>query len=123
MWAKVSFLRRLGNERMGKMLKQMRFDEEMNRWRGELFGELDALEAPKLVNSIEEHIAQRPAGIELDCTQLTFVDSMGLGALVKARKKAEALGGYIKLTNVKKRIQKLFVITGLEASFGLEDTQ
>ena len=105
------------------MLKQMLFDNTENKWKGHLQGELDAVQAPKLITSVEAYLKEHPVDMELDCTQLVFVDSMGLGALVKARKMVEAANASMKLTNMKKRIYKLFVITGLERSFGLEVDQ
>ncbi|MDR1620708.1 MAG: STAS domain-containing protein [Clostridiales bacterium] len=102
------------------MLRQMQYDKEQNLWSGQLHGDLDAVQAPKLVASMSASIEQQPAHILLDCRQLDFVDSMGLGALVKLRKLLEGKGYTIKLINLKPRIQKLFVITNLEHSFGIE---
>ncbi len=105
------------------MLKQMQYDETNQIWNGQLHGELDAVQAPKLFEAMEGYLREYPAGVVLDCTYLTFVDSMGLGALVKLRKAVETRGGSVKLTHMKQRIYKLFVITGLDSSFGIEVAQ
>ncbi len=105
------------------MLKQMQFDQDGNVWHGNLYGDLDALQAPKLLSVMREALEEHPACVALDCKQLDFVDSMGLGALVKLRKMVEAQGYTIKLERMKPRIHKLFVITGLDSSFGIEVEQ
>lgn len=102
------------------MLKQMQYDEQSHTWSGLLYGELDAVQAPKLLSSMQELLDGQVGNLHLDCRELEFVDSMGLGALVKLRKAVEEKGHAIRLTNVKKRIYKLFVITGLDSSFGIE---
>ncbi len=102
------------------MLKQMQYEKENNRWTAELQGDLDAVQAPKLISSIGSSLSQQPADVVLDCKPLDFVDSMGLGALVKVRKMVEEQGHTIKLLRMKQRIYKLFVITGLQDSFGIE---
>lgn len=105
------------------MLRQMQYDEAQKTWTGQLHGELDAMQAPKLIAGMEAYLQDKPGDVRLDCTQLMFVDSMGLGALVKLRKMVEETGGTIALTNMKQRIYKLFVITGLENSFQIEVAQ
>lgn len=105
------------------MLKQMQYDKEKNLWRGNLFGDLDAVDAPKLISAIHDALETYAGSIIFDCKQLDFVDSMGLGALVKMRKMAEEKGCGIRLLHMKPRIYKLFVITGLENTFGIEVDQ
>ncbi|MDL2258516.1 STAS domain-containing protein [Eubacteriales bacterium OttesenSCG-928-K08] len=102
------------------MLKQANFDSDRKVWTGQLCGELDAVQAPKLIEAVQQLLSKQKGGLELDCTQLDFVDSMGLGALVKLRKIVQEDGGAITMTHMKQRIYKLFVITNLENSFGIE---
>lgn len=105
------------------MLTQMQYDKEKKQWTGQLHGDLDAVQAPKLVAALSSSLDLQPGDIILDCKSLDFVDSMGLGALVKVRKLAEEKGYCVRLQRMKPRIQKLFVITGLENSFGIEVEQ
>ncbi len=101
------------------MSVQLSFDQENKQWVGVLEGDLDALQAPKLIATIQETMQETPADVVLDCTRLDFVDSMGLGALVKCRKMMEKFGHGIRMLHMKQRIYKLFVITGLENSFDI----
>lgn len=102
------------------MLKQMQYDKANKIWTGQLSGDFDAVQAPKIVAAISSSLEGQPGDIILDCKQLEFVDSMGLGALVKLRKIVEEIGCKIKFLRMKPRIHKLFAITGLEDSFDIE---
>ena len=103
------------------MLKKLQFDQGAGIWKGSLEGELDVFQAPKMLESLEQALSAHPATIVLDCEKLDYIDSMGLGALVKANKHAQNTGGRVTLENVKPRIHKLFAITGLCGVFGMEE--
>lgn len=103
------------------MLKELRFDPAANVWNAALTGELDVFEAPKLLESAQRALSEHPGGMALDCAALTYIDSMGLGALVKLNKQVEAAGGKVTLTGLLPRIKKLFAITGLLETFGMEE--
>ena len=105
------------------MIKQMQYHEDSHQWRGSLYGDLDAVQAPKLLSVMRDALNEHPGDVIFDCKLLDFVDSMGLGALVKLRKMTEELGGAIRLERMKPRIYKLFVITGLEGTMGIEVEQ
>lgn len=51
-------------------------------------GDLDVSTAPRLLACIDELLAEGRSKITLDMRQVTFIDSSGLGALVKAHKRA-----------------------------------
>jgi len=104
------------------MLKELKFDQEQNIWQGKISGELDVFAAPKLQENILHALNEQPGGMHLDCTGLTYVDSMGLGALVKMNKQIQsACGGSLVLFNLCPRVKKLFAITGLLKTFGIEE--
>ena len=56
--------------------------------------------------------------IVLDLTDLTFVDSMGLGTLVRLYVSAKSAGSCIELINLGKQIRELLGITNLITVFG-----
>jgi anti-sigma B factor antagonist len=56
--------------------------------------------------------------IVLDLTDLAFVDSMGLGTLVRLQVSAKSGGSCIQLTNLGKQIRELLGITHLLSLFG-----
>jgi anti-sigma B factor antagonist len=56
--------------------------------------------------------------IVLDLTDLAFIDSMGLGTLVRLYVSAKNAGSCIELTNLGKQIRELLGITHLLSVFG-----
>lgn len=58
---------------------------------------------------------QEPGALTLrvDLAEVTFLDSSGLGALVKARNAAQDQGKGLVIANVAPSVMKVFVITGL----------
>ena len=56
--------------------------------------------------------------IVLDLTDLKFVDSMGLGTLVRLYVSAKAAGSCLELINLGKQIRELLGITNLLSLFG-----
>ncbi len=96
------------------------YDSERNLLLTRLNGDLDAQHAPEFITAVQEAFKKHPASIAFNCKELDFIDSIGLGALVKLLKYFEAEGFTLELKNLKPRIYKLFVITGLVESFRIE---
>jgi anti-anti-sigma factor len=81
-------------------------------------GELDLLVADELVTVVRAAFSHQ-SGVELDLGELSFVDSSGLGALVRIRKEAEGHGIPLALTNVPPSTKRLLEVTGLAGTFDL----
>lgn len=60
--------------------------------------------------------------VVLELDQVEFVDSSGLGALVRLTQSARAKGGDLKLSGVPARIRKVLEMTGLLAQFETYDS-
>ncbi|MDT4892427.1 MAG: anti-sigma factor antagonist [Pseudonocardiales bacterium] len=85
-----------------------------------LTGEMDIVIAPHLVSLVENAVQQCPDGstsVVLDLAGVTFIDSMGIGALLSAQQCAASRGWSMKLRAVRPRIVRLFTITGLDGAF------
>jgi anti-anti-sigma factor len=52
--------------------------------------------------------------LEIDCSEMTFIDSSGLGALVRLHKKT---GLNLVLTNVSEQCRRPFTVTQLDTLF------
>ncbi|MGE3165260.1 MAG: STAS domain-containing protein [Planctomycetota bacterium] len=63
------------------------------------------------VGQIDEHGAGR---VEVDCSDLTYLDSAGLGSLIFLRKVVGERGGAMVLTRVGGWLRKFLQVTGLE---------
>ena len=102
------------------MLISTRYDSENNLLLARLSGDLDAQSAPRFVAEMQQILEKYSTSIILSCEGLDFIDSVGLGTLVKLLKLFEVQGLSLELKKMKPRIYKLCVITGLDDSFKIE---
>lgn len=61
------------------------------------------------LKTLEEHADK---AIELDCSKLEYICSLGLRGLLKLQKLSVAKGGTLVLTHVNDEIQKILTLTG-----------
>jgi anti-sigma B factor antagonist len=80
-------------------------------------GEVDLHSAPRLSEQLAAMLDTGGGTLVLDLTDVGFLDSTGLGALVGARASATERGGALPLVCTHERILKLFTITGLDGVF------
>ena len=99
------------------MLLDSNYDESMDRWEVNLYGEVDIYNADSLKSQLHALIDEKKADVVIDCTNLKYIDSTGLGVLVSALKKVREAERQIKITNLKPYIAKIFVLTGLDKIF------
>lgn len=77
-----------------------------------LVGEMDFVTAPMLEARIVQLCAAGACQIVLDLTELSFVDSRGLMAILLSRKRCESRGCEFSMTRGQKPVQRLFELTG-----------
>lgn len=65
----------------------------------------------------------RADALEIDLEAVTFIDSSGLGALVRMRNEGVAQGKTVCLVNVGPPTHRLLEITGLHDAFDIRPTQ
>ena len=82
------------------MLLDSNYDEARDKWEVNLYGEVDIYNADGLKSQLHALIEERQADIILDCTNLKYIDSTGLGVLVSALKKVREAGKQIKIINL-----------------------
>ncbi|HET6876057.1 MAG TPA: STAS domain-containing protein [Jatrophihabitans sp.] len=85
-------------------------------------GEVDVYSAPALKDSLTELMQSGVSTVVVDLTDVAFLDSTGLGALVEARSATTEAGGSLPLVCSQERILKLFTITGLDGVFSIHPT-
>ena len=84
-----------------------------------LSGEIDVATIDEIRVYLTDSIARldgNGAAIEIDCSELEFIDSSGLGMLVGIRKRT---GKELVLVNVPNERRKIFELTGLDRIFEL----
>ena len=74
-------------------------------------------ELQEAMHRAEEVGAER---LTLDLADVTFIDSMGVGALIDARARCEERGRRLDLTNAHRPVRLAFDVLGLLETFGLE---
>ncbi len=82
-------------------------------------GEVDVHSAPRLRDGVAVELETAPSKVVIDLTNVGFLDSTGLGALVAARTTASERGIALPVVCTSERILKLFTITGLDGVFDI----
>ena len=82
-----------------------------------LGGEIDVYTAPLVREKLDEQIRKGRNDLVLDLTDVTFLDSTGLGVLVGRLKHARSTGGSLVLFGADARVLRVFSITGLDKVF------
>ena len=81
-----------------------------------LSGRLTATGAPLLRKAVNDLVAGGDSRIVIDMTDLQFVDSSGLGALVGGLKSARVAGGDLRIAAVPEAVRTVLHLTNLDPS-------
>jgi anti-sigma B factor antagonist len=76
-----------------------------------------------LKDKVQSLLQQGRRKLVLNLSDVSYVDSAGLGQLVQAHSTAANLGGTLKLANVEKRLRDLLVVTKLVTVFESHDSE
>jgi anti-sigma B factor antagonist len=85
-----------------------------------LAGELDIYTVPTFRNALDEQVPS-PWRLILDLTEVTLLDSSGLGALVSMLNRTREGRGELGLVCPQRQIRRVFEITGLRRAFVFGD--
>lgn len=77
-------------------------------------GELDAYTAPDLRDALDALVEEAKCWIVADLTELTYLDSTGLGILVGTAKKCRQAGGDLAVACARKNLLRIFQISGTQ---------
>lgn len=81
-----------------------------------LNGRLDAAQAP----AAQGFLDQVHGVVTLDCGQLEYISSAGLGVLLKTQKRLLAAGGKLRLVRLKPHLRDIFTYSGFDQLFEIE---
>ena len=96
------------------------FNSEKNGWDVFVKGEIDIFNSDSFKAYLLKLISEKQADVRLDCRNLTYIDSTGLGSMVGALKNIKQYGGEFIILNLKSSLNKLFKITNLDKAFKIE---
>jgi anti-sigma B factor antagonist len=86
-------------------------------------GTLDAATVDALREALLSTLhSERPTSMIVDLTYVTFMDSMGIGALVTGYNAAREIGARFVLRNPSEFVHRQLRVTGLTEMFGLPTT-
>jgi len=85
-------------------------------------GELDLASAPALEEELTRAVTNGADPVIVDLRELEFIDSTGLGLLIKANRKAEAAGRRFAIVRGQSQVQRLLGVTGIEQRLTLVDS-
>ena len=105
------------------MKVSIHFQEEGNILKGFITGEIDTFTAPTLRDELESTVISQYDAIELDLSNVNYMDSTGLGVFVAFYKKALREDSKLKLMNLTDRLVRLFEITGLSELMDIESEE
>lgn len=85
-------------------------------------GEVDLHTAPMLRERIHELTEQGTDRIVLDLSELSFMDSTGLGVLVAGLKRLKSRDGELVLAGMQDPVKKILQVTGLDKVFDMRSS-
>jgi anti-sigma B factor antagonist len=86
-------------------------------------GEIDAATADMLSTAVQGALADDYPRVLADFAQVTFIDSTGLGVLVKSHRSAVAAGAVFAVVHPTPQTRKLIRVLGLDQLLHVYDTQ
>lgn len=88
----------------------------------EIEGEIDVYYSSKLEEKVKNLIAQGERKVIIDMTEVSYMDSSGLGVLVGSLKNLKKSKGDMKIAGANKEIMNVFEITRLNTFFDMYKT-
>jgi anti-anti-sigma factor len=85
-----------------------------------IVGEVDMAVVDELLGQALDRLDHSDRGIDLDFADVTFIDSSGLGVLVRLRNEAERAHKALRLRNVSGAVIRVLRVTGLGDFFDVE---
>lgn len=82
----------------------------------QLVGRLDAAEAERA----DRELRALGGPLRLDCSQLDYISSAGLGVLIELHKRLATGGHTLTLTNLVPRVRNVFAYAGLDRLLKIE---
>ena len=86
-------------------------------------GDLDLHSADELGDRLVEAVEDGASSVVVDLADVDFVDSQGLGALLRGTRRLGGEGGRFRLVVPTPRVRRIFEITALDRVFPLDESR
>ena len=80
-------------------------------------GEIDMSTAPTFEEALSSALDEEPERLMIDLSELNFMDSSGLNALVRARNAMDDTGIELVISGVSDQVRRLLEVSGLMTAF------
>ena len=87
-----------------------------------LAGEVDFNQSHKVLEALNTVVEKRPRRLVIDLAAVEYMDSSGLGTLVKIFQQVNAYKGKMALVAMNDRVRNAFEITRLDQFFAVHET-
>jgi len=89
----------------------------------EAMGEVDLRRQPEFQKALLVVCEERPARLIIDLGQVSYMDSSGVGTLVKIAHTVKGQGGRMTLVGPSPRVRSIFEVTSLDRYFHIVATE
>ena len=100
---------------------QIDLTPDVTRYVISVSGEVDLATSPELDGAIISALDSGTAGLAIDLSNVTFMDSSGLGVIVRGLKRCREADIELDLVITNERVLKVFGITGLDQVIPIHD--
>lgn len=97
--------------------------KDQNRAILKLNGNLDIHTSMDLKSVLEKNVDDSIKVVIIDMDKLNFIDSSGIGTLIKSLNFVQGKGGQLYVVNMKPVIEKVFKVSGLTSYFEILTTE
>lgn len=82
-------------------------------------GDVDLATAPELFKAAEQAMNANPGGLSIDLSDVTFIDSTGLGVLIRIRNALAESGRELAIVAPSRSVERAMSLAGLSEVFGI----
>jgi anti-sigma B factor antagonist len=104
------------------MIMQIATTPDSDRYVITVSGEVDLASSPVLDTAIIAAIESGSSSLVIDLTDVSFMDSSGLGVIVRGLKRCREADKDLDLVITNERVLKVFGITGLDQVIPIHDS-
>lgn len=84
-----------------------------------LRGVVDLQTRDELIEAAHDALQKSPEGLVFDMTEVEFLESTGIGALIQISRDVADVGAHFRVQNPSKQVLRVLEITGLATAWGL----
>lgn len=98
----------------------VKYDDGKSKWDVSISGELDYSNTDDLKSLLYKKIDENCQDVVVDLSDLSYIDSSGLGVMVGVLKKLRLCDKKLTIARPKDNVAKIFKITGLDKIINME---